>query len=80
MSGLPNIVGSFTPRQSSGFAISSNVSGAFYVGNKFNNNIPDFLSGASNYIAFDASRCSKVYRNIDKVQPPAISLHPQIKF
>lgn len=79
--GLPNITGRFTPRKTAGFAAETIAEGAFYVGDKFNNNISDFLSSASNYMAFDASLCSSLYKeNFDTVQPPTISLIAQIKY
>lgn len=69
--GLPNIKGQFSPDNEAGQI----TSGAFYVSSY---SLP---FGARNdnigvVISFDASRCSKIYKdNFDTVQPPAIRIY-----
>ena len=52
--------------------------GAFYkIGN--NQHAPSGDSDGIKY-GFDAARCSSVYGSADTIQPPALSLIPQIKY
>lgn len=82
VTGLPDISGKIYNTESVGaFFCSGSVEsdGAFSV------TTPSNSTGASGSntgvnIAFSASRCSAIYGASDTVQPPALSLLPQIKF
>lgn len=77
--GLPNITGN-GPRVD-GFYATTGANGAFYT-YQASGNKRDTSSSSSNEPVYciDASRCSSVYGASDTVQPPALSLIPQIKF
>ena len=70
--GLPNITGG------AGVTDKNNFNGAFYKGSGFDSCGNTFSSG--NYINFNASYSSSVYGASTTVQPPAITLIPQIKY
>ena len=74
--GLPNITGNFTIRGA--FGVSAN--GAFTYSSTYNSGWGD--SGGQNQptFNFNASNSSTVYGASETVQPPALSLIPQIKF
>ena len=76
--GLPNIIGFITNINTNTYGTPS-ASGAFYFTDK--------AKGSYGYgdeqkltLHFDASRANPIYGARDTVQPPAISLIPQIKF
>ena len=73
--GLPNITGSFVNGDSA-----TNYTGAFYHGDIVTSD--RFSTGGENdhTAKFDASRVSAIYGSSNTVQPPAISLIPQIRF
>jgi len=71
--GLPNITGSFPISQSS-----AGTSGAFYISSGFTGNGQD--SQYNRYVTMDASISSAVYGKSATVQPPAITMIPQIKY
>ena len=75
---MPNITGNIYDIAHGGsvFASSDGVfahSHSQYTGNANG-------GGATNNFNFDASRSSAIYGNANTVQPPAITLIPQIKF
>lgn len=74
--GLPNITGSFRANDQTG---TSGMNGAFYPGGDSKNG--GATNNTRNYIyLFDASRSSAIYGASTTVQPPAITLIPQIKY
>ena len=81
--GLPNIKGTFGSTIISGTTYGSlKSSGAFELGVSQTENVSD-SNNANNgyYMTFDASRSSSIYKNnVNTVQPPAITLIPQIKY
>lgn len=79
--GLPNIIASQNPNAKSDDGIQGTLDGAFYFKNTTikGGSAEDANLGTLYGLAFDASRCSKVYRNINTVQPPAITAIYQIK-
>ncbi len=71
--GLPNITGSFTPRDSAAYPAGAGTGGAFKVGTKTSSAILGSQSGYDGYaMTFDASRSNAIYGNSDTVQPPAV--------
>lgn len=84
--GLPNIVGSvrISDVVSAGaYCHIANASGALYAGGNFN---AAYVGGSvgsynqANNLQFDASRSNGLYGDSNTVQPPTITLIPQIKF
>ena len=79
--GLPNIIGSTNLRDSVGFGVIT-TSGCFAKDDSRPDTYtvyPEFeYSGTS--LKFDASRCNSLYGMSATVQPPAISLIPQIRY
>ena len=77
--GLPNITGTFL-----GFDVygdsSSLWTGAFEYGNKRNSVGEEVSVTGEIETTFDASRSNPIYGKVTTVQPPSISLIPQIKF
>lgn len=73
--GLPNITGSFVNGDSA-----TNYTGAFYHGDIVSSD--RFSTGGENdhTAKFDASRVSAIYGRSNTVQPPAVSLIPQIRY
>ena len=83
---MPNITGSarISDVVSAGsYCHITNTSGALYAGSNFN---AAYVGGSvgtysqANNLQFDASRSNGLYGDSNTVQPPAISLIPQIKF
>ena len=79
--GLPNILGVFG-KIASQF---TNANGAFYATNQISLNPQGgfgnlYFSPNAFDIAFNASRSSNIYGASTTVQPPSISLIPQIKY
>ena len=72
--GLPNIMGSFHAGAQVRIA-----TGAF-TGEPLNAADPQGSGRITHNYNFDASLCSPVYGTSETVQPPTISLLPQIKF
>lgn len=73
--GLPNIVAS-TPYINENATTGS--TGAFYIGSRASSDIQSLSHSNDNTnttLAFDASRSSEVYKDIDTVQPEAISVY-----
>ncbi|MDM8108557.1 hypothetical protein QUV93_01570 [Phascolarctobacterium faecium] len=75
--GIPNITGTHYCDVN---GLSYPSTGAFEFISKNYPNQADGQNSNSGVISFDASRCTKVYSNIETVQPPAFSLIPQVKF
>ena len=76
--GAPNIQGTFTSLSNG----TSSVSGAFVSTQRISNHSFDDYHNVQKIqekIFFDASGSSAIYGSADTVQPPAISLIPQIK-
>ena len=75
--GLPDIKGTFTV----GRAGTRNGTGAF-IGTRNGNGYGEGSYGddSSGEVYFNASNYNKIYGASDTVQPPSISLIPQIKF
>ena len=71
--GLPNITGLF------GNIYAQGVSGAFYVDANGLQAHADSMWNNSR-IGFDASRANQIYGKSNTVQPPSLTLIPQIKF
>ena len=69
---LPNITGSFTPRETAGYASGGERTGAFYVEDKFVGNYVSGASGSGYKMKFDASRSSSAYQDNAPVQQEAI--------
>ena len=59
----PNIEGSMTIRLTAGFAYNAPVSGAFSMGEKYTDNIPENSNGGASGCpaVFDASKSSAIY-------------------
>ena len=74
--GLPNITGAVSTVVSTSGGLQG--SGAFSVQN--NGRGGGDSSWYYGTINFDANRCSATYGASDTIQPPALSLIPQIKF
>lgn len=75
--GLPNITGSFVSLSRDTWG----QRGAFYKQVDYVNAYPEERAANSNSeIYFNASRCSSIYGASSTVQPPAITLIPQIKY
>ena len=74
--GLPNITGKIYTSQDD---ISTGVNGAFTVTNEGTGHT-HYAGGASRTINLDASQSNAIYGNSQTVQPPAITLIPQIKY
>lgn len=75
--GLPNIIGSVTGNNRANF---NGATGAFKVNSYTTRaNYENFTNSYSSF-TFDASLSSIVYGNSDTVQPPTLSLIPQIKY
>ena len=72
--GVPNITGNFAA-----YAWSQNGSGAFYPNGQSGSVRPDGDGKHCNF-GFNASRSSSIYGASTTVQPPTITLIPQIKF
>lgn len=73
---VPNITGEFGANEDHG----DYASGAFYVSSP-NNRVGSGANDNDNAtIYFDASRCSKVYSDVDTVQPPTLQQIIQYKF
>jgi hypothetical protein len=70
--GLPNITGSFS------IANESYIGGAFYESTSFSGNGQN--SQRNFAITLNAARSSAIYGNSTTVQPPAITMIPQIKY
>ena len=73
--GLPNITG----KSEGGYRVDEYSDGAFYYVRESNSS----LGGDTQPIqifGFDASRSNAIYGSSDTVQPPALSLIPQLKF
>lgn len=78
--GLPNIEGSF--RGAEGVATSYGQLGAFYAAD-YDYYIPATRMDEKTYpreTLLDASRSNPIYGNSSTVQPPSITLMPQIRF
>lgn len=75
--GLPNITGSF---KNNGHAAFANASGAFTIGVRDHCGSNEGSSSDGGTYTFDASTSSSVYGNSETVQPPALSLIPQVKY
>jgi len=83
--GLPNIEGAGVNVYSYGVYPHSWNNGAFDVTHSqyvFNDivDLPDSSRNRVSYLKFDASHSSPIYGNSTTVQPPAITLIPQIKY
>ena len=78
--GLPNVTGSVGTSGNSGAF--EGASGAFWLSNQVNKYVANGSNwnGPCDTLNIDASRSSSVYGSSSTVQPPAISLIPQIKF
>ena len=76
---IPNISGTFV---SGGYDWSDDlITGAFARLNNNGNSLASSTEYKRTVVDFYASRCSNVYKNdCTTVQPPAISLIPQIKY
>jgi hypothetical protein len=76
--GLPNITGRYADQ---GFDVSASGTGAMYNAGGWVNRAQhrDITSGATS-IGFDASRSNAIYGASTTVQPPAITMIPQIKY
>ena len=73
--GLPNITG----KSEGCYRVNEYSDGAFYYVRESNSS----LSGNTllmQIFGFDASRSNAIYGSSDTVQPPALSLIPQLKF
>lgn len=66
---LPNIKGTFTPRETAGYAEGGERTGAFYIEDKFVGNYIGGASGSGYKMKFSASRSSSTYQDGAKVQP-----------
>lgn len=69
---LPNITGSFTPRETAGYASGGERTGAFYIAEQFVSNYVSGASGSGYKMKFDASRSSSTYQDNAPVQQEAI--------
>ncbi len=69
---LPNITGSFTPRETAGYASGGERTGAFYIDEQFVSNYVSGASGSGYKMKFDASRSSSTYQDNAPVQQEAI--------
>ena len=79
--GLPNITGKFNAQgNSNGGKFSDKASGAFYTNTPYSGNVNSGVGDVSGGYSFDASRVNSIYGAGSTVQPPAISLIPQIKY
>lgn len=76
---LPNIVGTFSPRQTAGFAHGSITSGAFSLGNEDFQSIVDSSASGGFLMTFDASDSDAKYSGSD-VQVAALRVLACIKF
>ena len=83
---MPNIVGSVRISDvvnAGAYCHIANASGALYAGGNFN---AAYVGGSvgsynqANNLQFDASRSNGLYGDSNTVQPPTITLIPQIKF
>ena len=75
VAGLPNIEGTSVANDGAWYE-----SGAFFRSQTKGMTNCDAHNGSRNIISFDASLSNEIYGNSDTVQPPALSLLPQIKF
>ena len=74
---IPNITGEFDANEDDG----NYTSGAFYVSSPNNRRGSGNSDNDNATIYFNASRCSKIYRDdFTSVQPAALCFVPQIKF
>ena len=73
--GLPNIVG----RSEGSYRVDEYSDGAFYFIKQSNSTLGGNAL-AMQIFGFDASRSNPIYGKATTVQPPSISLIPQIKF
>ncbi len=79
--GLPDITGEAAlANYNGGFESSSVMSGAFRTGRGYSYSFKGDTGSSSYALNFDASRSSAIYGNSTTVQPPAITLIPQIKY
>lgn len=76
---LPNIVGTFSPRQTAGFAHGSITSGAFSLGNEDFQSIVDSSASGGFLMTFDASDSDAKYSGSD-LQVAALRVLACIKF
>ena len=77
--GLPNITGEFAT-ECGHWAWSDHPNSAIYSGGTINNNSGSPDGTGDDIIKFNASRSNPIYGKSDTVQPPAITLLPQIKY
>lgn len=75
----PNIVGTFSPRQTAGFAHGSITSGAFSLGNEDFQAIVDSSASGGFLMTFDASDSDAKYSGSD-LQVAALRVLACIKF
>ena len=81
--GLPNLIGQLRISTSNNVAMGcDNSSGVFYpIPLSNTDGVPTAATTTKiNHVGFDASRSNAIYGSSDTVQPPALSLIPQIKF
>ena len=79
--GLPNITGDFSLRPDA--EGSQSPTGAFTrgrTGSNINQTVAQEVQFKECIISFDASRISAIYGGATTVQPPAITLLPQIRY
>ena len=77
--GLPNITGEFAT-ECGHWAWSDHPNSAIYSDGTINNNSGSPDGTGDDLIKFNASRSNPIYGKSDTVQPPAITLLPQIKY
>ena len=80
--GLPNIVGRSQFGDLNRIEI-LNTNGALYGSGSdrvLNGVTGDSITGKNQFLNIDANRSNSIYGNSSTVQPPAISLIPQIRF
>ena len=68
---IPNIVGTFSPRQTAGFAHGSITSGAFSLGDEDFQSIVDSSASGGFLMAFNAADSDNTYSG-SSVQVPAV--------
>ena len=78
---MPNITGNFNAQgNSNGGRFSDKASGAFYTNTPYSGNVNSGVGDVSGGYSFSASRSSSIYGASSTVQPPALTLIPQIKY
>ena len=77
MAGVPNIVGRISMVYLDGGTIAT---GAMSVTPKSGYSVVNGDNSAFNELNFDASKSSTIYGNSNIVQPPAITLVPQLRY